>query len=163
DFANFMQGSTYICGHNIINHDLKYIKQAIHNVGVLDTNVIDTLFLSPLLFPTKPYHALLKDDKLQTEELNNPLNDAKKAKDLFFDEITAFHKLEYRLKQIYFALLHDQKEFSPFFHFNQYEANVLNIEEAIRSRFHGQICTQANLESMILNYPIALAYCLALI
>ncbi len=48
-----------------------------------DLNVIDTLFFSPLLFPAKPYHSLLKDDKLQTEEMNNPLNDAIKAKRSF--------------------------------------------------------------------------------
>ena len=52
---------------------------------------IDTLSLSPLLFPSKPYHALVKDDKLQVDELNNPLNDAIKARDLFFDELKLFH------------------------------------------------------------------------
>jgi len=46
------------------------------------------LFLSPLLFPEKPYHRLLKDDKLQPEELNNPVNDSKKAEELFYDEVT---------------------------------------------------------------------------
>jgi len=34
-------------------------------------------------------HKLLKDDKLQTEDTNNPINDSIKAKDLFFDEIAA--------------------------------------------------------------------------
>ena len=54
---------------------------------------IDTLYLSPLLFPHRPYHALLKDDKLQTDELNNPLNDSIKAMQLFYDEVNAFHAL----------------------------------------------------------------------
>ena len=39
------------------------------------------------------YHRLLKDDKLQVEELNNPVNDSQKAKDLFFDEVNAFYNL----------------------------------------------------------------------
>ena len=67
--------SDYVCGHNILNHDLKFAGTWLMNAGVKQENVIDTLYLSPLLFPRKPYHALLKDDKLQTDELNNPLND----------------------------------------------------------------------------------------
>ena len=46
---------------------------------VLDIGAIRT----PLLFPRRPYHKLLKDDKIQTEELNNPLNDAKKPWNYF--------------------------------------------------------------------------------
>lgn len=42
---------------------------------------IDTLCLSPLLFPMRPYHALIKDDKLQSDSLNNPLNDSIKPMD----------------------------------------------------------------------------------
>ena len=54
---------------------------------------IDTLYLSPLLFPRRPYHALLKDDKLQSDELNNPVNDSEKARRLFLDEVNAFADL----------------------------------------------------------------------
>ncbi|RZK18013.1 MAG: hypothetical protein EOO43_12940, partial [Flavobacterium sp.] len=61
EFIQFLAGTDYICGHNILNHDLKYIGQHIENAGVHLTNVIDTLYLSPLLFPSNPYHALLKD------------------------------------------------------------------------------------------------------
>ena len=57
-----------------------------------------TLYFFPLLFPTKPYHALLKDDKLQSEDMNNPLNDSIKAKDLFYDEIAAFQQIDEELK-----------------------------------------------------------------
>lgn len=45
-------------------------------------------------FPAKPYHKLLKDDKLQTEDTNNPLNDSIKARDLFFDEIATFQQAD---------------------------------------------------------------------
>ena len=76
--------------HNIINHDLKYLRKAGVTLEYGDHDILDTLFLSPLLFPAKPYHALVKDDKLQTQEINNPLNDSIKAKDLFFDEVAAF-------------------------------------------------------------------------
>lgn len=74
EFNAFISESNTLCGHNIIEHDLKYIN--------LQKNYtfIDTLPLSPLLFPKKPYHKLVKDDKLQVDELNNPVNDSKKPK-----------------------------------------------------------------------------------
>ena len=87
NFVNFLRGADYLCGHNIIKHDMKYLKPILDNYGITTENVIDTLYLSALLFPKKPYHALVKDEKLQADELNNPLNDSIKVKDLFADEI----------------------------------------------------------------------------
>ncbi|NCD43244.1 MAG: RecQ family ATP-dependent DNA helicase, partial [Bacteroidia bacterium] len=94
EFIRFLNGTKYICGHNIFAHDLKFISKALCAAGVQSASIIDTLFLSPLLFPTKPYHALLKDDKLQSEDINNPLNDSIKAKDLLYDEIAAFKQTD---------------------------------------------------------------------
>jgi ATP-dependent DNA helicase RecQ len=105
EFIQFLNGTQFICGHNIFNHDIKYIGNALSDAGVNSENIIDTLFLSPLLFPTKPYHSLLKDDKLQSEDTNNPLNDSIKAKDLFNDEIAAFKQTDERLKQIFYLLV----------------------------------------------------------
>ena len=116
DFEHFVKGVTFIAGHNIINHDLKYLKDKISRPD-FPQKIIDTLPFSPLLFPKKPYHRLLKDDKLQTEEKNNPLNDAQKAKELFLDECKAFNKLADNLKIIFYHLLKKQKEFKDFFLF----------------------------------------------
>ena len=163
DFINYLKGTKFICGHNIFNHDLKYIQNAITYAGIDSANIIDTLFLSPLLFPTKPYHALLKDDKLQSEDNNNPLNDSIKAKDLFFDEIAAFHHTDETIKQILYLLLNERKEFHAFFNFITYTSSDTNLEKLIREKFHSEICGQAELTEMISKYPIELAYSLALI
>ena len=163
NFIEFIRGSEYVCGHNIFNHDLKYIEGSINAAHINNFNYIDTLYFSPLLFPTRPYHALLKDDKLQTEELNNPLNDSIKARDLFFDEVAAFQNEDNILKRIYYALLKDKKEFCSFFKFIEYKENEINLEKTIREKFYFQICEKAYLKDMISNYPIELAYCLALI
>jgi ATP-dependent DNA helicase RecQ len=162
DLINFISQKEYICGHNIIKHDLPFIERAI-NRTISDIKTIDTLYLSPLLFPTKPYHALLKDDKLQTEELNNPLNDAIKARDLFYDEISAFQETNNELKQIYFALLGDKKEFQWFFDFNNYSIPDINIVNLIKLRFSDKICQDVNLHKLVLETPVELAYCLAII
>ncbi|MHB1484264.1 MAG: RecQ family ATP-dependent DNA helicase [Saccharofermentanales bacterium] len=163
EFTKFLNGSDFICGHNIINHDLKYLGNVISAAEVKDSGFIDTLFLSPMLFPTKPYHKLLKDDKLQTDELNNPLNDSIKARDLFFDEITAFKKLDNAMKRIYLFLLRDQQGFQPFFEFVRFGSEAPSVESDIREQFHLKICENANLPLLISNHPIELAYCLALI
>lgn len=120
EFVSFLSGTQFVCGHNILNHDIKYIGSALQDAGINPADVIDTLPLSPLLFPTKPYHALLKDDKLQVDEANNPLNDSGKARYLFHDEIAAFQRKDNLLKQIFFGLLGDTPEFQAFFRFISY-------------------------------------------
>lgn len=163
EFTQFLNGTKFICGHNIFNHDIKYIGNALTDAGIDAINIVDTLFLSPLLFPTKPYHALLKDDKLQSEDTNNPLNDSIKAKDLFYDEIAAFKETNATLKQIFYLLLNDQKEFRSFFHFIEYTSERKDIENLIHEKFENEICEKVNLSKIIIEHPIELAYCLSLI
>lgn len=151
---------TFICGHNFIHHDLKYLSKYISDS--FSKKYIDTLYLSALLFPKKPYHCLSKDDKLDTNELNNPLNDAKKSMHLFCDEVNAFLNLESNLQKIYYFLLHDKNEFSGFFDFLKVKFSNLSIK-LIQDEFKNEICENANLEDFVKQYPIELAYCLALI
>ncbi len=166
-FLHFLEDSDFIYGHNILLHDLVFLKPML---GQRDTTrypgqaaIIDTLPLSALLFPQRPYHALVKDDKLQSDELNNPLSDAKKAMDLFFDEVSVFQALPKTMKAIFFSLLKEQLTFSGFFPYIGYEALILDVEHAIRESFQGQICEHASLSAMITRQPVELAYCLALI
>ena len=161
-FKNFINNIEFICGHNILKHDLWYLKE---HINLQNFTFIDTLFLSPLLFPAKPYHSLVKNDKLQANELNNPLNDAKKAKDLFFDEVSRFNELDKKLKQIFYALLSTQKRFLGFFKYIGYssEVNFSNLDKLIINRFSKLICHNSDIKNIIKNNPIELAYSLALI
>ncbi|KQT17093.1 hypothetical protein ASG31_12140 [Chryseobacterium sp. Leaf404] len=56
EFIQFLDGVDFVCGHNVFNHDLKYIGKALNVAGVHSENIINTLYFSTLLFPTKPYH-----------------------------------------------------------------------------------------------------------
>lgn len=156
EFHSFIADAEYLCGHNIINHDAKYIE------APEKIKYIDTLYLSPLMFPNKPYHNLLKDDKLQSDELNNPLNDAVKAKELFYDEVNAFAELDDEMKLIYYMLLKDNLYFFGFFKYIDFCVQD-DLETAILVRFSGTICENAPIASMISESPVELAYCLALI
>jgi len=181
EFGKFLSGAEYVCGHNILKHDIKYVGQEVSGVGIPKENIIDTLYLSALLFPKKPYHKLVKDDKLQTEELNNPLNDSMKAMDLFNDELNAFNRLDEDLKEIFYSLLGKEEEFIGFFRACAYSHNkeesllskirktVLQgrsssqLKSMINSRFEGYICEHAPVEKYISKSPVALAYALSLV
>lgn len=163
EFISFLKGSTFLCGHNVVCHDLKYVGSAIRSAGIDTNNTIDTLFLSPLLFPTKPYHALVKDDKLDPDELNNPLTDSKKARDLFHAEVAVFNQMDETLRQILYQLLYDKTEFGAFFRYLDYTSRIADLKVILRLKFKNEICDNCNLEGMISRSPVELAYCIALI
>ena len=163
ELISFLAGTKFVCGHNILRHDIKYLGKALAEAGIDSSNIIDTLFLSPLLFPSKPYHALLKDDKLQSDDTNNPLNDSMKAKDLFYDEVTTFRQIDETLKQIHFLLLKNKPDFQAFFRFVGYSVAEIDPEKLIRRKFENEICEHADLAGIIETQPVELAYCLSLI
>lgn len=157
-FQEFVANIPFVCGHNIIQHDLKYLG----NVFSKDTVFIDTLPMSPILFPKKPYHKLLKDDKLESDSANNPLNDSIKAWQLFNDEVNQFNNLTPQQKQIYSALLYQHSEFQGFFKYLEIEPTTLSAS-LIREVYRGYICENADLEMLIETHPRELAYALAII
>jgi ATP-dependent DNA helicase RecQ len=165
EFEQFIAQSDFICGHNIIAHDLPFLQKYFGNAGWGLNRAIDTLLFSPLLFPKQPYHHLLKDDKIQTEERNNPFNDAKKARDLFFDEVNAFHTLDDAFKEILYCLLYGQKGFDNFFRYIHYTstAGKEQLQIIIRRRFQDKICSESDLGLFINTSPVALAYALSLL
>ena len=169
DFDAFISGCDTICGHNIIRHDLIYT--ALRG----NPTIVDTLFLSPLLFPKRPYHSLVKDDKLQVDELNNPVNDSMKARDLLNDEIAAWNGLAPDRQEIYYQLLRHTTEFGGFFDYIKYVSTakhsflgrILNTQpdwpRLILKEFEGKLCSHADFGILAKLYPIEMAYCLAVI
>ena len=165
DFVNFISDAHFLCGHNITEHDYKYLRPFLSR----DYKLIDTLYLSPLMFPRKPYHKLLKDDKLLSDELNNPLNDAVKAKELFEDEVNAFRDIDKRMQRIYYDLTSDDIHFNGFFDYIGYlperrlfflkKSTADNVKEAL----DGKICANADVNDAVRNSKTATAYSVALI
>ena len=88
----FIGDARFLCGHNVFALDKRFTT-ALTGLVPGGHAWIDTLALSVLLFPQKRFHTLLKDEKLLTGEMNNPATDALKARDLFFEELTAWQKL----------------------------------------------------------------------
>ena len=44
EFKQFLLGTEFVCGHNILNHDIKYVGKILHEANINSANIIDTLF-----------------------------------------------------------------------------------------------------------------------
>ena len=161
DFCAFAADADFLCGHNVVHHDMKYLAPGAD--GRVPKRIIDTLYLSPLLFPKRPYHRLLKDDKLQVEELNNPVNDSQKAQTLFFDEVNAFWQLSIEKKKIFCGLLYNSEEFQGFFDYVEFKPYAYKMTQMILDEYKDKICANADIDILVKHYPKELAYALALI
>lgn len=156
----FLNDIDYICGHNIIHHDAKYLFADKKHRWIF----VDTLYVSALLFPERPYHRLVKDDKLLSEQINNPVNDCKKANHLLLDEIARWNSLSKEKRILLASLLKDKQEFEGFFSMVGAEyVQEEDLAKLIRSLYAGKICDNADLDVLIGQYPCGLAYALALI
>ena len=164
-FLDFIAEADFVCGHNILRHDLAFLEKTA-DIRI-SAKIIDTLPLSPLLFPKRPYHSLLKDDKLRVDELNNPVSDCKKAASLFHDEVNAFRALPSQIQAIYCGLLKGSPSFAGFFAYLALPSDIPGeapiLAEIIRTAFAGRICARADLADIVAHLPEELAYALALI
>ena len=156
----FLNDVDFLCGHNIIHHDAKYL----FGEELQKWALVDTLYVSPLLFPERPYHRLLKDDKLMSEQMNNPVNDSEKARDLLMEEVSAWNELSDRKQIIYATLLYNVTEFSGFLEFVGAKADDIKLlPELIREEYKGKICEHADVATIMAQQPVELAYALALV
>lgn len=167
DFAQFAQPSAAICGHNIIAHDLPILKKIGIEPVFFQKPAIDTLYLSALLSPRKPYHPLVKDYHLNTAEINNPLADAKLAQQLLWDLVEKYQQLDLPYKTVYYNLLKSTAGFDGFFKYmSKKDLIVINSRDLVtyfQQHFSRLFCNAANLVEIIRDRPIELAFALAMI
>ena len=159
ELFKFLSDTDYICGHNIIHHDAKYL----FTDKTFHCFFVDTLYVSPLLFPERPYHKLVKDDKLISEQMNNPVNDCEKAKALLLDEIARWNSLPDEKRTLCASLLKGKTEFEGFL--SMVGAKYINerVPDLIRKLYVNKICQHADIEMLTERRPCELAYALALI
>ncbi len=107
----FCKKADYLLGHNLLGHDLPVLKAIDLQLDLLSKPVIDTLFLSPLAFPDKPYHSLFKGYKLVRDSLNNPLLDSEYALKLFKAQWEALESVSHELLCFYHYAFAQNPEF----------------------------------------------------
>ena len=74
--GEFGRGARFLVGHNVVAHDRRFAEIHRPDAELLNLPLVDTLYLAPLAFPQRPYHALVKDYKLAGER-SDPIDDCR--------------------------------------------------------------------------------------
>lgn len=145
----------FVCGHNFIDHDSKFLSTTILNENLKDKNIIDTLLLSMLLFPNKKTHKLQKPYKTTINILNNPLGDALQTKALFELLDNKFDNLSLDLKQIFINLLYKNEYFNGYFIYKNLAPKKIDIFEFVKDKIE---CKKDDFDCLVVNMPLELAF-----
>lgn len=157
------QAST-ICGHNILAHDIPELTRILGEEIFEGKTFIDTLLWSPLIFSENPYHRLVKGYKLVNDtDANNPLSDCKLTKELLLDQLEGFKKQESGYQHILGALLARHPDFNAFLSLGKFVTNQAELTGMVHRLLQDKMCRSVNLEQLIEQQPVELAYALAIL
>ena len=166
----FVSDAKWICGHNLLTHDLPILQEAGFGRVLDGLEVIDTLLLCPLLKPDLGRHKLAKDYLINDISKSDPVYDAELARQLLFDLAELWSGLPTNVQKGIKSILYQQKGFQGFFQWLDWERNTPTdrvFEPAlIRNSFwdySNMICVSVDLELLCQTFPIELAYVLALV
>lgn len=145
----------FICGHNFIAHDALFLEDTSLAQLLKKSKVIDTLFLSMLLFPDKVTHQLEKNYKTPIQIENDPLGDCLATEALLEHLIDQFKKLSADLQAVIFQLLHSKPQFNGFFDYLQLEFESLDdlykiFEPLVK-------VDKSEVQNLVASHPIEMA------
>ncbi|TXD83230.1 RecQ family ATP-dependent DNA helicase [Subsaximicrobium wynnwilliamsii] len=161
---SWIHQAEYICGHNIVAHDIPLLERVLGNDIFKHKKIVDTLLWSTLLFCDNPYHKLVKGYKIVNDsDYNNPLSDCKLTRQLLIDELNRFKELEENVQQIYVRLLTGSDAYSGFLELIDFQMSNLDAATEIVNLFKSKICDSSNIFQLVKEYPIELAYAFSLI
>jgi ATP-dependent DNA helicase RecQ len=92
DLERFAGDAELVLGHNLLGHDLHALRARSPALSLLKRRVVDTLFLSPIAFPENPYHRLVKDYKLVSAAVADPVSDCRLAEQVFREQWAEFDR-----------------------------------------------------------------------
>ncbi|MDY6391116.1 MAG: RecQ family ATP-dependent DNA helicase [Fibrobacter sp.] len=104
----------FIVGHNVLRHDAPILRRYF-SIDFPNVKALDTLMLSSLLFPRKPYHKLRKEYLQNADEPSNPLKDAELCKDLLKACVEKWETFPWQLRCLLYQFLKNEPGFAPFF------------------------------------------------
>ena len=168
----FSAGTSYLVGHNIIEHDLALLARHASHLELLHLAAIDTLYLSPLAYPENPYHHLVKqyqEPALARVQANDPLLDAELTLELLADVADALKSTDEDLLLAWHALLSAGvagHAFDHLFRTVRGAAATPSVAAAIpaimgRLRQRGCANQAAHIANAAPSHPLALTYLLA--
>ncbi len=144
----------FICGHNFIDHDKKFLVQTSFGAIFENIYIIDTLYLSMLLYPTQRFHKLEKPYKNELDIENQPLEDARLTNALFLLLDSKFDALNSTLKAIFVDLLFDEPHFNGYFIYKGLQKQNLNIYAEVK-RFI--VCQKDEFDNILEHNKVEIA------
>ncbi|WP_299546928.1 RecQ family ATP-dependent DNA helicase [Seonamhaeicola sp.] len=159
----WIKEAEYICGHNILNHDIPILREKLGDYIFADKKFIDTLLWSPLLFVKRPNHKLTKGYRIvNASEVNNPLSDCKLTEAYLVQELNRFSSLSLEEKSVYYGLLKHESSFNVFFELAAFDSSkAINI--GVGELLNGAICSDVDLAYYKTHNPVGLAYVFTLL
>lgn len=159
----WIKAAKYICGHNILKHDIPELKKTLGSSLFENKKYIDTLLWSPILFVKRPNHKLTKGYRIvNSSEVNNPLSDCKLTENYLIKELNRFNTFSSVEKSIYYTLLKNEASFNTFFELAGINVSNL-IETNIEHLLNEKICSNIDLDHYAKESPIGLAYVFTLL
>ena len=140
----------YICGHNFINHDKRFLIKTSFN-PIFDTaKIIDTFFVSMLLYPDKLSHKLSKPYKTEAHIQNDPFGDCVATQNLLELMIARFNSFAPPLKTLLASLLSKNEYFKGFFSYVGVEFEKVDIYDIFKDQIK---CSSERFEQLLNEYP----------
>lgn len=142
----------FIVGHNVLRHDAPILRQYF-SIDFPNVKALDTLMLSSLLFPRKPYHKLRKEYLHNEDEPSDPLKDSELCKELLEACIEKWESYPWQLRYLLFQFLKKEPGFAPFFKLvpipdsGEIRSKLPEIQKWFRSQYEKSICLHQDFEN----------------
>ena len=82
-------GASIVVGHNLLAHDLPHLRTLAPGLALHNLPAVDTLVLSPLAWPGRPFHRLVKPYKTVLSVENDPVADCIGSRSVLDDALQA--------------------------------------------------------------------------
>lgn len=145
----------YLCGHNFIQHDYKYLIYSSLQDFLRKIPVIDTLLCSILFFPDKTVHRLEKPYKSEINIENDPLADCQQTLLLLNFLIEHINNLPRDIKNVIFQLVKTNARFSGIFSFVKHAVAQKDVLPDLGNLF--ELTDVEKLKDISINQPSELA------
>ena len=86
-------GALLVAGHNALAHDLPILAAQLPQLALLRLPAVDTLVLSPLAWPGRPFHRLVKPYKTVLSVENDPVADCLGSREVLGDAVRTLDTL----------------------------------------------------------------------
>ena len=159
--------ATYLVGHNVLRHDAPILKQYF-SIEFPNANALDTLMLSSLLYPRKPYHKLRKEYLHSEDEPSDPLKDAELCKKLLEDCIEKWNTYPWQLRYLLIQFLKNEPGFAPFFKLvevpeqSELRSKLPEIQQWFKAHYEKIICLNQDFQNEWVSYRAEWCFLLTL-